>query len=87
MEIKVKIEEDKFYYSYKIGISEQNGSCSLTEQAFVAFGQILCFCKRAMDASAQNRLDKLTSEVGAKAWIDANLSEAEEYLRRHSSPN
>lgn len=80
MKIIVEIKDDSFKWAYKIGESEQKGETCLTSESFLAFAQILQICQHAMDSNAREELDKIMSEVGAKAYMSKNINESISYL-------
>ena len=87
MRLLIEVTDNTFKWDYKIGLSEQIGTTTLTEESFLAFAQILSTCHRAMDSNAKERLSKLTSEVGARAYMQDHPEEAQMILNKLNNPD
>ena len=87
MRLLIEITDDTFTWDYKIGLSEQKGTKTLTEESFLAFAQILSTCHRAMDSNAKERLSELTSEVGARAYMQDHPEDAQIFLNKLNTPD
>lgn len=85
MKIKIEIKDGKFVYKYRIGLSKQEGNMHLSTKALLIFCRVIELCACASDRDAKDKLNKLTDEIGAKAWIDRNLVQATDYLIKKTS--
>jgi hypothetical protein len=82
MKLKAEIKDGKFIYNYRVGTSKQEGRIHLSTKTLLIFCKLLEFCACASDHDSKDRLNKLTDEVGAKAWIEKHPAEAGDYINK-----
>ncbi len=87
MKLRAEIKDGEFVYKYRVGLSKQEGHVHLSANNLLIFCKLLEFCACVSDRDSKAKLDKITNEIGAKAWIDEHQIEASDYVNKIADQN
>lgn len=59
MKIEIEIKDDKFHYSWSLGISKETGEMELTPDGLMLFSQLISRCWKVSDDKISNKIKYL----------------------------
>lgn len=70
MKLTVRIEEEKFHYSYEVGTSKQTGESPMSGDDFLAFSELLKILVRHNRYETEKHIDEVILNTKVKELME-----------------